>query len=43
MVELKKYGVKPAPHQLRLHTKLRKLGVQVEIIDSIEKAQALLT
>ena len=43
MVELKRYGVKPEPHQTRLHNKIRKMGIQVLVIDSIEKAIGILT
>ena len=41
MVELKAPGVKPEPHQLRMHERLRALGVQVEVIDSIEHVEEL--
>ena len=41
MVELKAPGVKPEPHQLRMHERLRALGVQVEVIDSVERVEEL--
>jgi hypothetical protein len=41
MVELKATGVKPEPHQLRMHERLRALGVQVEVIDSVERIEEL--
>jgi hypothetical protein len=41
MIELKAPGVKPEPHQLRMHERLRALGVQVEVIDSVERVEEL--
>jgi hypothetical protein len=41
MVELKATGAKPEPHQLRMHERLRALGVQVEVIDSVERVEEL--
>lgn len=41
-VELKATGVKPEPHQLREHARMRKMGQRVEVIDSIEGVEALL-
>lgn len=41
-VELKAPGVKPEPHQLREHNRMRRLGELVEVIDSIEGVDAWL-
>lgn len=41
-VELKAPGVKPEPHQLREHERMRAMGQRVEVIDSIEGVEALL-
>lgn len=41
MVELKATGAKPEAHQLRMHERLRALGVQVEVIDSVERVEEL--
>ena len=41
MIELKAPGVKPEPHQLRMHERLRALGVKVEVIDSVERVEEL--
>lgn len=41
-VELKAPGLKPKPHQLREHERMRKMGQRVEVIDSIEGVDALL-
>lgn len=41
-VELKAPGVKPEPHQIREHNRMRRLGQLVEVIDSIEGVDALL-
>lgn len=41
MVELKAPGAKPEPHQVRMHERLRALGVQVEVIDSVERVEEL--
>lgn len=35
-IELKAPGKKPTPGQLREHERLRELGFQVEVLDSIE-------
>lgn len=35
-VELKAPGKKPTPGQLREHARLRELGFQIEVLDSIE-------
>ena len=40
-VELKAPGRKPRPLQLKAHEKLRALGQDVRVIDSIEDAKAL--
>jgi hypothetical protein len=42
-VELKKTGVKPEAHQLREHDRMRMMGQRVEVIDSIEGVEALLS
>jgi hypothetical protein len=41
-VELKAPGVKPEPHQIREHNRMRRLGELVEVIDSIEAVEELL-
>jgi hypothetical protein len=41
-VELKAPGVKPEPHQLREHDRMRRMGQRVEVIDSIEGVERLL-
>lgn len=41
-VELKAPGVEPEPHQLREHERMRRMGLRVEVIDSIEGVEALL-
>lgn len=40
-VELKAPGVAPEGHQLREHTRMRKMGQRVEVIDSLEGVDAL--
>ncbi|CAB4122651.1 VRR-NUC domain containing protein [uncultured Caudovirales phage] len=42
-VELKATGKKAEPHQVREHTRMRGLGELVEVIDSIEAVDELLT
>lgn len=41
-VELKAPGETPEPHQAREHTRMRKMGQRVVVIDSIEAVEALL-
>lgn len=41
-IELKAPGVKPEPHQIREHNRLRRMGEIVEVVDSIEGVEALL-
>ncbi len=41
-VELKAPGVKPEPHQLREHERMRRLGQHVVVIDSFEGVDGLL-
>jgi len=41
-VELKAPGVKPEPHQLREHTRMRKMGQRVDVIDSTLAVEILL-
>lgn len=41
-VELKAPGVKPEPHQVREHARMRRMGQRVVVIDSIEAVEALL-
>jgi len=41
-VELKAPGVKPEPHQLREHARMRKMGQRVEVVDSYEKIEDIL-
>ena len=42
-VELKAPGVRPEPHQLREHNRMRRLGELVEVIDSFEAVDQLLS
>jgi streptogramin lyase len=42
-VELKAPGKKPEAHQLREHERMRKMGQRVEIIDSLEAVEELLS
>ena len=41
-VELKRPGVKPEPHQVREHERMRARGQRVVVIDSIEGVEELL-
>ncbi len=41
-VELKAPGVKPEPHQLREHERMRAMGQRVVVIDSIKAVEELL-
>lgn len=42
-VELKATGKKPEPHQLREHKRMRARGQRVEVIDSLEGVDGLLS
>ena len=42
-VELKAPGQKPRPNQLREHERMRAMGQRVEVIDSIEGVEELLS
>jgi hypothetical protein len=42
-VEMKSPGVKPEPHQLREHERMRAMGQRVVVIDSIEGVEELLS
>ena len=42
-IELKAPGKKPEPHQLREHNRMRKLGELVEVIDSYEAVDNLIS
>jgi hypothetical protein len=42
-VELKAPGEKPKPHQAREHERMRKMGQRVEVIDSLEGVEELLS
>jgi hypothetical protein len=42
-VELKAPGEKPRPSQLREHERMRAMGQRVEVIDSLEGVEALLS
>lgn len=42
-VELKAPGVKPEDYQVREHNRMRKMGQRVEVIDSLEGVEALLS
>lgn len=41
-VELKAPGVKPRPHQLREHKRMRDMGQEVEVVDSFERVDEVL-
>lgn len=41
-VELKAPGVKPEPHQVREHERMRRLGQRVVVIDSFQQVDELL-
>jgi hypothetical protein len=41
-IELKATGIKPEPHQLREHARMRAMGQRVVVIDSIEGVEELL-
>lgn len=41
-VELKAPGQEPEPHQLREHERMRRMGQQVEVIDSLEGVDEVL-
>lgn len=41
-VELKATGKKPDPHQLREHKRLRRMGLRVVVLDSIEGVERML-
>jgi hypothetical protein len=42
-VELKAPGKKPEPHQLREHERMRAMGQRVEVIDSFDGVEGLLS
>jgi len=42
-IELKAPGKTPEPHQLREHKRMRALGQRVEIVDSLQSVEALLS
>ena len=42
-IELKSPGVKPEPHQIREHERMRRMGQRVVVIDSIEGVERLLS
>jgi hypothetical protein len=42
-VELKAPGKVPEPHQVREHERMRRMGQRVEVIDSIEGVERLLS
>lgn len=41
-IELKAPGIKPEPHQLREHERMRKMGQRVEVVDSYERVDEVL-
>jgi hypothetical protein len=41
-VELKAPGVKPEPHQVREHERMRAMGQRVEVVDSLERVDEVL-
>lgn len=42
-VELKAVGEKARPHQAREHARMRRMGLRVEIVDSIERVDEVLS
>ena len=42
-IELKAPGVKPEAHQLREHERMRKMGQRVEVVDSYERVDEVLS
>lgn len=40
-IELKRKGVKPEPHQVRLHNRMRELGVEVHVVDDVDQVDEL--
>lgn len=42
-VELKAPGVEPEPHQVREHQRMRKVGQRVEIVDSYDRVEEVLS
>lgn len=42
-VELKAPGKTPEPHQLREHERMRALGQRVEVVDSLQSVEGLLS
>ena len=42
-VELKAPGVKPESYQLREHERMRKMGQRVEVIDSLQRVDEVLS
>lgn len=41
-IELKAPGVKPEPHQVREHERMRAMGQRVEVADSLERVDEVL-
>lgn len=41
--EVKRPGEKPEPHQLREHARMRKMGQRVEVVDSFEAVDSVLS
>ncbi len=41
-IELKAPGEKPKPHQAREHERMRRMGQQVEVVDSFERVDEVL-
>lgn len=42
-IELKAPGIKPEPHQVREHERMRKMGQRVEVVDSYERVDEVLS
>lgn len=42
-VELKAPGEKCRPHQIREHERMRRMGQRIEVVDSIERVDEVLT
>lgn len=42
-VELKATGKKPGPHQAREHERMRRMGQRIEVVDSLERVEEVLS
>lgn len=42
-IELKATGEKAKPHQVREHERMRRMGQRIEVVDSLERVEELLS